>query len=53
VKEALHSQGSLAWEQVIDGPRQWMGEEGQGLAWVVFLLQSGQAGLPRRMLAQE
>jgi hypothetical protein len=39
-------------EPVIDGPRSWMGQAGQGLALTRFVLQAGAAFLPGRRLPE-
>jgi hypothetical protein len=53
IKEFVHIKGRFAREHVIDGPSQFMSQDGQGVALTMFFLQAGQLFLPCRIVAQE
>jgi hypothetical protein len=53
IEKRAHVEGRLSWAHVVDGTSQLMGEDGQGLALAVVLLQAGQVFLPHRLSPEE
>ena len=52
MEERLHLKGCFALEHVIDGPRELVGQDGQGFPLAVFFLQAGHIVLSCRVVAQ-
>ena len=53
MEELLHIKGPLAFEHVIDCPCQLGGQDGEGFALAMLLLQTSQVFLPCGIIAQE
>jgi hypothetical protein len=53
LEERLPLESHLAVEHVIDGPGQLMGQHGQGVAFVMCFLQTGEVWLRWRMVSQK
>lgn len=53
MEELLHIKGYFVVEHVIDRPRQPVGQNGEGFALAMFMLQTGQVFLPCWIIAQE
>jgi len=53
MEELLHIKGGFALEHVIDGPCQLVGQDGEGFALAMLLLQTRQVFLPCGIIAQE
>jgi hypothetical protein len=52
-KKDVHLKSHLTLEHRIDRPGQFMRQDAQGFAFVMFFLQAGQIFLPLRIIAQE
>jgi hypothetical protein len=53
MEKLLHSKGYLAFEQVINGPCQLVGQDGEGFALAMPMLQTSQVFLSWEIMAQE
>jgi hypothetical protein len=53
MEELVHIKGCMAFEPVIDCPRQLVSGDSQGLPLVVFFLQAGYVFFPCGIVAQE
>ena len=53
MEKPLHIKGCLAFEHVINGPRQLVGQDGEGFALAMPMLQTRQVFLSCGIIAQE
>src|SRR5215470_15293769 len=53
LEERLPVESHLAFEHVIDCTRSLLGQDGEGLAFVMFFLQAGEVFLGCRMVSEE
>ena len=53
MQEFVHIKHRVAFEHIIDGPRQFMREDGQRFALAVLVLSSGQIFLPCWIIPEE
>ena len=53
MEERLHSKSRVAFEPVVDRPRQLVSQDGQGFTLIVCFLHAGQILLPCWIVAQE
>jgi hypothetical protein len=53
LEKRLRIESHLAFEHIVDGTGQLLGQDGSGLACVMFFLQAGEVFLRRWMVSEE